>query len=155
MSIAIVAKQRLRHPSGNGFVIITSWPSLAAGPFFPYRRFTDQRDLAVAFADEQHWEAKRDDDIPRRAMVALDQCIGEHHPLFFDVKAFFDVAGVSEPSEQAKSPPPATPRDFIIAEKGRLESVMPPEERRTVEASPVRFPLVIWGLFEQSHPRRG
>ena len=116
---------------------------------------THQRDLAVVFADEQLWEAKRDDNIPRHITSALEQSIGEHHPLFFDVTASFDVPCVSDPSEQAKSPPPATPRDFIIAEKGRLESVMPPEERRTVDASPVRLPLVIWGLFEQSHPRRG
>ena len=116
---------------------------------------THQRDPAVVFADEQLWEAKRDDNIPRHITSALEQSIGEHHPLFFDVTASFDVPCVSDPSEQAKSPPPATPRDFIIAEKGRLESAKPPEERRTVGASPLRLPLVIWGLFEQSHPRRG
>ena len=44
---------------------------------------TRQRDLAVVFADDQHWEATRDDTIPKSTMKALDRSIGEHHPLFF------------------------------------------------------------------------
>ena len=141
-------RDRAVQATGSSFSMGVGSTSLCA-------KGTHQRDLAVVFADDQHWEATRDDTIPKSTMKALDRSIGEHHPFFFYVTASFNVADVPEPSEQAKSPPPATPQDFVIAEKVRFESAMPAEERRTVNASLVPLSLVIWGIFERSHPRRG